>query len=160
MTAHSVTYNTFNIERTFPGAPARVFSAFASANEKASWMNSPDEEPVEEDFGHLEFDFRVGERERFEFIDYEALYYDIVQDRRIVYSYEMYADGARISVSLATIEVMKDAGGSALTWTEQGAYLDGLDKPELREGGRSWLVDNMVGYLETLDAKDSSNSHR
>jgi uncharacterized protein YndB with AHSA1/START domain len=166
MTPPSVTYNTFTIERAFPSAPARVFSAFANATEKALWMNAPDDEPVGDDVGHLEFDFRVGGRERFEFIEsvgrkmsYEALYYDIVQDRRIVYCYEMYADDARISVSLATIEVMKDVGGSALTWTEQGAYLDGLDKPELREGGTSWLLDNIADYLVTQDARDSSNSH-
>ena len=33
----------------------------------------------------------------------------------------MYADGARISVSVATIELVATADGTALTWTEQGA---------------------------------------
>jgi hypothetical protein len=53
--------------------------------------------------------------------------YDIVPGQRIVYSYEMYQDGARISVSLAKIEFGKSGDGTAMTWTEQGAYLDGID---------------------------------
>ena len=35
---------------------------------------------------------------------FDSLYYDIVPDERIVYSYEMHLDDKRISVSLATIE--------------------------------------------------------
>ena len=60
---------------------------------------------------------------------YDATYYDIVPDQRLVYTYEMYADDVRISVSLATIEFVKDGDRTALTWTEQGVYLDGFDGP-------------------------------
>ena len=80
-----------------------------------------------------EFDFRAGGRERFTVAGegsvyrYDALYYDIVPGQRIVYSYEMYKDGARISVSLATIEFGKSGDGTTMTWTEQGTYLDGID---------------------------------
>ena len=42
----------------------------------------------------------------------------------------MYADGVRISVSVATIEFATTGDGTALTWTEQGAYLDGFDGAE------------------------------
>lgn len=60
----------------------------------------------------------------------------------------MNADDPRISVSVATIEFVTDAaGGTALAWTEQGAYLDGLDQPSLREEGTTWVLDNMPGYL-------------
>jgi uncharacterized protein YndB with AHSA1/START domain len=53
----------------------------------------------EADEAYREFDFRVGGHERFGFgyegrtFDYDAVYYDIVPDQRIVYCYEMYADG-------------------------------------------------------------------
>jgi uncharacterized protein YndB with AHSA1/START domain len=154
MTERSVTYNTFTIERRYPAAPARVFSAFADAEAKARWTNSPDEEPAGGTALYVEFDFRVGGRERFGFKEsdgrtmaYDALYYDIVPEQRIVYSYEMCADDARISVSVATIEFVKEAAGTVLTWTEQGAYLDGLDQPALREGGTTWMLDNMTEYL-------------
>jgi len=44
-------------------------------------------------------------------------------------SYEMHIDQARISVSLATTELRSERTGTRLIYTEQGAYLDGLDKP-------------------------------
>lgn len=163
MSSHSVTHNTFAIERSYPVTPAQVFAAFADAEAKTQWTNPPDEEPVGDTAGYLEFDFRVGGRERFGFTEsdgrkmaYDALYYDIVPERRIVYSYEMFADGARISVSVATIEFVKDATGTALTWTEQGAYLDGLDQPALREGGTAWMLDNMAEHVALLVAGESS----
>ena len=70
---------------------------------------------------------RVGGRERFAIkadgtiYRYDARYYDIVPDQRIIYAYEMYAGQARISVSVATIEFVKNGDSTTLTWTEQGA---------------------------------------
>ena len=86
---------------------------------------------------------------------YDALYYDIVPDQRIVYSYEMYADGARLSVSVATIEFTKRGDGTALTWTEQGAYLDGIDGPQapaLRQEGTTEMLDGLARYLTAQPA--------
>ena len=71
-------------------------------------------------------------------------------DQRLVYSYEMYADDARISVSITTIEFAKSAEGTALTFTEQGAFLDGIDGPgagALRKEGTEEMLDNLTGYL-------------
>ena len=86
---------------------------------------------------------------------YDALYYDIVPNQRIVYCYEMYADGSRISVSVASIELLEAPNSTTLIWTEQGAFLDGLDTSDLREGGTSWMIDNMA---EFFDARSSSDS--
>ena len=72
-------------------------------------------------------------------------------DQRIVYSYEMYADGARISVSVATIEFVPTADGTTLTVTEQGAYLDGFDgpgAPGLRQEGIAEMLDNLTDHLK------------
>ena len=56
-------------------------------------------------------DVRVGGRERVigKFADgsesrFEALYFDVVPGRRIVYTYDMYCQGKKISVSLASVE--------------------------------------------------------
>jgi uncharacterized protein YndB with AHSA1/START domain len=153
MTERSVTHTTFTIERSYPVAPARVFAAFADAGAKARWTNSPEVQP---DGEPKEFDFRVGGRERFgaqapkgTTYRYDALYYDIVPDQRIVYCYEMYADDARISVSVATIELAKDSAGTTLTYTEQGAYLDGLDLPEYRKQGTAEQFDNLTAELQS-----------
>jgi hypothetical protein len=62
----------------------------------------------------------------------------------------MYADDERMSVSVATIEIVPDGGGSSLTWTEQGTYLDGIDgdqAPTLRRGGTAEMLDGLTRYL-------------
>jgi uncharacterized protein YndB with AHSA1/START domain len=163
MTSRSVLHDTFTIERTYPATPSRVFAAFASEEAKNTWGDTGDIESVAPDAsgaGVAEFDFRVGGRERFSnrwqgtTFRYDALYYDIVPDQRIVYSYEMYADDARISVSVATIEFGKDGDGTALTWTEQGVYMDGIDgaeAPALRKGGTAEMLDGLAGYLAARD---------
>jgi uncharacterized protein YndB with AHSA1/START domain len=156
MTDRSVIHDTFSIERSYPAAPSSVFAAFASAEAKSSWGDTGDLKPAESEAGIEEFDFRPGGRERFGHkwqgttYRYDALYYDIVPDQRIVYSYEMYADGARISVSVATIEFAKSGDGTALTWTEQGAYLDGIDGPQapaLREEGTTEMLDGLASKM-------------
>ena len=154
MTARSVIHDTFTIERTYPAVPGRVFAAFASAEAKEAWGDTGD---LGASDVPAEFDFRAGGWERFGFeyngtnYRYEALYYDIVPDQRIVYSYEMYADGARISVSVATIEFAPSGDGTTLTVTEQGAYLDGIDgpgAPGLRCEGVTEMLDNLTDYLK------------
>ena len=161
MTGRSVIHDTFSIERAYPAAPSRVFAAFASAEAKTAWGETGDIETAA-DAESSEFDFRVGGRERFavsgggSIYRYDALYYDIVPDQRIVYSYEMYADGVRISVSVTTIEFAKSGDGTALTWTEQGTYLDGIDGPEapaLRKGGTTEMLDGLTRYLANEPAR-------
>jgi uncharacterized protein YndB with AHSA1/START domain len=162
MTQRTVTCSTFTIERTLAAPPNEVFAAFADVNLKTRMLATSDGEEVGAASAHAEFDFRIGGRERFEFVEedgrkmtYDALYYDIVPNQRMVYSYEMYADGSRISVSVASIELLETAAATALIWTEQGAFLDGLDTSELREGGTSWMIDNMAEYF---DARRQSES--
>jgi uncharacterized protein YndB with AHSA1/START domain len=159
MTARSVIHDTFTIERAYPAEPARVFAAFSSAEAKEAWGDTGDlGEPAQGEAGIAEFDFRPGGRERFGFVyqgtemRYDARYYDIAPGQRIVYTYEMYANGERISVSVATIEFAGDgAGKTTLTWTEQGVFLDGIDGPQaprLREGGTAEMLGNLTGYLQ------------
>ena len=156
MTERSVIHDTFVIERTYPASPSRVFAAFASREAKDAWGDTGDIAEAEPATGPGEFDFRVGGHERFGNVyqgvkfTYDAVYYDIVPDQRLVYSYEMYADGVRLSVSVATIEFVSTDDGSVLTWTEQGAYLDGFDgpdAPQLRQGGTSEMLDGLAKYL-------------
>ena len=154
MTDRSVTHATFTIERSYPATPARVFAAFADAEAKEIWADSPDVGSAEGG-SKTELDFRVGGHERFSntmppggtTYRYDALYYDIVPDQRIIYCYEMYADDARISVSVATIDLVKEGDGTRLTYTEQGAFLDGLDVPAMRREGTEEMLDGLVKYL-------------
>jgi uncharacterized protein YndB with AHSA1/START domain len=156
MTERSVIHDTFTIERTYPAAPERVFAAFASEEAKNAWGDTGGIEEAQGEAAQSEFDFRVGGRERFGHVwqgvtyRYDALYYDIVPDQRIIYSYEMHAGDARISVSVTTIEFAKAADGTRLTFTEQGVFLDGIDgaqAPALRCEGTTEMLDNLTYYL-------------
>jgi uncharacterized protein YndB with AHSA1/START domain len=156
MTDRPVIHDTFAIERTYPAPASRVFASFAAKEAKDAWGDTGDLTEPGADAGDTEFDFRIGGHERFGLsyqgvsYRYDACYYDIVADQRIIYSYEMYADGARISVSVATIELVATADGTALTWTEQGAYLDGFDGAEasqLRREGTAAMLDGLAKYL-------------
>jgi uncharacterized protein YndB with AHSA1/START domain len=161
MTERSVIHDTFSIERTYPAPPSSVFAAFASEEAKNAWGDDGDiETPA--DAEPSEFDFRVGGRERFtveiegSMYRYDALYYDIVPGQRVVYSYEMYKAGERLSVSVATIEFAGAAGGTVLTWTEQGAYLDGVDGvgvPALRKEGTAEMLDGLAKYFAAQRAR-------
>ena len=151
MTDRRVNHVTFAIERRYPASPAKVFGAWADAAAKEIWMDDPD---FKSEGTKYELDFRVGGHERFGGLApdgtpyrYDAVYYDIVADHRIVYSYEMYSGDDRMSVSLATVEIVPDQDGTKLTYTEQGAFLDGIDEPGHREEGTAWLLDNLGKYL-------------
>jgi uncharacterized protein YndB with AHSA1/START domain len=156
VTQQSVIHDTFAIERTYPVVVSRVFAAFASKEAKDVWGDTGDLTEPGADAADSEFDFRAGGHERFGFgyqgvtYQYDARYYDIAAGQRIIYSYEMYADGTRISVSVATIEFRATPDGTTLTWTEQGAYLDGFDgaeAPRLRQGGTAEMLDGLAKYL-------------
>src|SRR5918993_3658997 len=117
MSARSITHATFVIERTYDASPARVFAAWANPAAKRRWFAGPDEWEQRE---HV-LDFRVGGRERAgggpkggPVHRYDALYWDIVPNERIVSTYEMHLDDKRISVSLATIELRPEGTSTRL----------------------------------------------
>jgi len=152
VTERSANHTTFVIERTYPAEPAKVFGAWADGSAKSIWMDDPDYKSDES--AEYEFDFRVGGHERFGGLTpegstyrYDATYHDIVPEQRIVYCYEMYAGEDRMSVSVATVVIEPAGRSTKLTYTEQGVFLDGIDKPELRQEGTEWLLDNLGKYL-------------
>jgi uncharacterized protein YndB with AHSA1/START domain len=157
MSDRSVVHSTFVLERTYPAEPARVFAAWASREAKSQWFGGPGDNN-----GNYELDFRVGGRESWRggqggptgksTFSFDAIYQDIVEDERIVYAYDMHMDDQRISVSLTTIELEAVDGGTRLTMTEQGAFLDGLDQPDRREGGSGTLLDQLGEVLARATA--------
>jgi uncharacterized protein YndB with AHSA1/START domain len=148
MSERSVEHAPFVVERVYEDAPDRVFAAWSDPHAKARWYNGSE--------GEFELDFRVGGWERFrgtlpdgrEFA-YQALYWDIVPGRRIVYTYDMLLDGIRISVSVATAEFKPERDGTRLVFTEQGAFLDGHEMPARREQGMGSLLDSLGQWLQS-----------
>jgi len=146
MSERSTHHATFVIERSYAAAPARVFSAWADPAAKGRWFVGPDDWVRAE----YELDFRVGGRERLAGGSpgapahiFNALYYDIVRNQRIIYSYEMHIGETRISVSLATVEFKPRGAGTLMTFTEQGVFLDGYDDSAGRERGTRALLDQL-----------------
>ena len=144
MTQRSVVHSTFVIERVYPVAPAKVYFALSDPAAKKRWFFDPDN-PMP---SRHEMDFRVGGREvnagcpsdgQMHF--FNAVYQDIVPNRRIVYSYELLFGETRVSVSLTTIELVAEGEGTRLIMTEQGAFFDGHDTPATREHGTGELLD-------------------
>jgi uncharacterized protein YndB with AHSA1/START domain len=93
-------------------------------------------------------DVRVGGKERLSgrweggmVSTFDAIYHDVVPNERLIYSYEMYLDDKKISVSLATLQLTSADGNTTLKVTEQGAFLDGYDDAGSREQGTGHLLD-------------------
>ena len=149
MTQRSVTHATIAIERTYNATPASVFAAWASAEAKKQWFGGA------QGNAKYKLDFKVGGKEtsRGELSEgqaytYDATYQDIVPNERIIYSYDMTFAGKRISVSVVTVELKPAGKGTKLTFTEQGAFLDGLDNPAQRESGTAEMLDKLGTTLK------------
>jgi uncharacterized protein YndB with AHSA1/START domain len=140
----------------YDAAPARVFRAWADPAIKARWFVGLT------DWQLLEraIDFRVGGKERLSgrkgsgvVSTYDGTYLDIVPDERIIYSYDMRLDGRHISVSMAVVELKPAGGGTHLTLTEHGVFLDGYDDSGSRERGTRILLEQLGAEL--LGAADT-----
>lgn len=146
----SVDYSSWTVERDYPHPPERVFAAWADPTVKVRWFDlSGSVDP------HYHGDFRVGGTESFRtpageepVVTYDAQYRDIVDNERIVITNEMAVGGKRMSVSVATVELSAASTGTHLVYTEQGAYLDGLDDPQSRRTGTSSQLDNLTAVLK------------
>jgi uncharacterized protein YndB with AHSA1/START domain len=142
----TVVHGEFELERIFSSSPSEVFAAFADRAIKSVWFGGSGSD--------YELDFRVGGRESLTLklhddgpsYTFDATYHDIVPDQRIVYTYDMYRDDTRISVSLATVELFPEDTGTHLILIEYGAFINGYDKPELREEG----INNVFDELGTV----------
>jgi len=151
MTERSIEHAGFTIERRYDAAPERVFAAWADPAGKARWFAGPDEWQV----GPHELDFREGGREvtsggprEGPVHHYRAIYWEVVPNARIVYTYELLIDAVRSSVSLVTVELQRDGEGTRLTLTEHGAFFDGLEDPDVRPDGTGSLLDGLARELE------------
>ena len=159
--ARSIKHGSFVIERHLNYEPSALFRAWVDPKAKARWFNGPADKWTEQ---VREMDVRVGGRERVigKFADgsesrFEAVYFDVVPDRRLVYTYDMYFQGKKISVSLASVEFVAKGKESShetkLIVTEQHAFLDGYEDAGNRERGTLGLMDNLELALGGGDSR-------
>jgi uncharacterized protein YndB with AHSA1/START domain len=146
----SQTHATFVIERLYPAPVSAVWHALSDNAARDQWFGGGAEFDVHE----KSHDFRVGgqatedgrwhggPRSRF-----QSTYTDIVDQHRIVFTYDMWVDDRHLSTSLTTIVAAPDDAGTRLTYTEQAVHFDGLDTVEGREEGTRGLLDNLGTVL-------------
>lgn len=146
----SVSHGTWTVTRTYPHPRQAVFAAWADPAVKAAWFDLSGDTPSE-----YQGDFRVGGVETLRVTDsegrrltYDGQYRDIVDDQRIVTTYEMGVDGRITSVSVATVELSPVDAGTQLTYTEQGAFLDELDDAAARRSGLDTQLERLAGVLD------------
>ena len=145
------THGQFTLSRLLRASPAQVFATFANPAVKAKWF------PGNPAFTQTErsMDVRPGGRERLKgrwpqglVTCFDAVYFDVVENERLVYAYEMHLDERKISVSLATLTMAPEGEGTRLTVTEQGAFLNGYADGGARETGTAGLLDGLARWLE------------
>jgi uncharacterized protein YndB with AHSA1/START domain len=151
--AHNAQHGSFTLERVFDAPVALVFAAFGDTAAKSKWFGGGSEWDQQVRVQN----FRVGGEDELtgkwrasgKVTQFRARYFDIVADTRIVYAYEMFLDGKKISTSLATVQFIPDGKKTKLIVTEQGAFLDGYDDAGSREHGVGAQMDRLG---ETLKA--------
>jgi uncharacterized protein YndB with AHSA1/START domain len=141
----SAVHATFHLERTYDASPARVWRALTDPVAKAQWFGVASEQV---EIIERAMDLRPGGRERLKgrfggrvVSSFDATYYDVIENERLVYCYEMHLDERKISVSVATLQLKADGKRTWLMVTEQGAFLDGYDDAGSRERGSNFLLD-------------------
>jgi uncharacterized protein YndB with AHSA1/START domain len=143
---------TFHLERTYDAPITRVWKALTDEGAKSKWFSGP---PGKWELLERHMDVRVGGGERLRgrweggvVSTFDANYHDVIANERLVYSYAMHLDEKKISVSLATMQLVSNAGKTTLKVTEQGAFLDGYDDAGSREQGTGFLLDALGASLK------------
>jgi uncharacterized protein YndB with AHSA1/START domain len=151
--ARSVVHATFDLQRTYDAPVARVWRALTDEAAKAKWFGGT---PGKWELLERWMDVRVGGTERAKgrweggvVSTFDAIYHDVIENERLVYSYVMHLDEKKISASLATIQLKAAGGQTTLMVTEQGAFLDGYDDAGSREHGTGFLLDALGASLTT-----------
>ena len=147
--------STFVVERTYPVPPSKVFEAFTDPGVKRRWFA----EGLGHDVEHFETDGSVGGVERLRYrlnetspfpglvIEFDGRILDIVTDERIVAASSMAFQGKCVSAALVTVEFTPTGEGTAVVCTHHGAYFEGADGPQIREGGWQKLFDKLGAAL-------------
>lgn len=151
MAQNQVHHGTVVVERTINVPTARVFDAYADADERARWA-APSDTAV---FFYDETDFRVGGRDvarcgakddpRFRV---ESTYVNIAQHQRIVTTDTVQEGVNLLSANLNTIEFFDEGKGTRVKITVQVTSFVGDEMIESTRSGNEGSLANMARHLE------------
>jgi len=153
MTDKATVHDSFTIERTYPNCREHVWSAWSMPAKKAKWFGG----------GDHSMDFRVGGAERGSFSDAigehvnETRYFEIAEGERIVMAYSMAVNGRVHTVSLATVTLADQGGGTRLTFTEQMCVIPPSDGTEGRRHGWTELLAGLETFLASDGPRAAAN---
>jgi uncharacterized protein YndB with AHSA1/START domain len=145
-------HGSFSLTRVWGIPPVRVFSALSNPQIKAKWFIGPSDRWT---MIRWSLDFRQGGEEVLEgrfnrtgmVTLYEARIHFIEENARLVYTYDMYLNGAYNSASLASFALAPEGAGTRLTYTEQIVFVDGEDGIASRRSG----MEAMFKRIEALE---------
>ncbi len=149
-TTAPLTLASFTIERTYPVPVERVWAAHAELEQRLQWFGDAESFDTDErahDFRPGGFDVEDGRWHDGPRSRYVARYSDLVENERIVHTYDMWIDGVYLSTSLVTTTFESVDGGTRLTYTEQGVYTDGPEGVAGRESGCGQILDALGAFL-------------
>ncbi|CAO5229829.1 SRPBCC domain-containing protein [Frankia sp. AgKG'84/4] len=159
-----VLHGSFRVERVLAVAPARAFAGFAEEALWSRWTRLPGPSNT----AWSELDLRPGGSAlarntftaggRAERLENRVRFLDVVPDRRVVYAYEAVVNDVCQWASLVTVELLAaGAEGTALTWTEQFAFLvvrgDGADDVAHLRGGTLLRLNGLEAALTAPDGR-------
>jgi uncharacterized protein YndB with AHSA1/START domain len=151
------THASFVIERRYNAEPQRVFAAWSDPAAKRQWFVEGEGWEIQS----YELDFREGGTEKSKFrhlkgeeifgektvFGNETVFYEIVANERIIFTYSMDRNGVRFSVSLASVELSAAGAGARMMFTEHATFFEGGDGAQMREAGWRELLDKLDQYL-------------
>lgn len=151
MTQKLVNHGTVVVERTIKVPTARVFAAYADADERIRWA-APSDTAV---FIYDETDFRVGGRDvarcgakhdpRFRV---ESTYVHIAQGQCIVTTDTVHEGTNLLCANVNTLELFDEGQGTRVKITVQVTSFVGDAMIENTRSGNNGSLANMVSYLE------------
>jgi len=156
---------SFTIPLDLPLPPERVWPYFAERALREKWVRMPGPSRT----ASREFDFRVGGGEKLsntfasgdqlETVENRSVFVDIVENERIIFSYEAFVAGQLRWVALATVDLAPAADGTHLDWTEQYSFVRlstpaGVDDVKHLVGGTRLRLNGLVALLAEAPGAD------
>lgn len=144
-------HDTLVFASDFPVPPGRVFEAYADPRQREAWSAPGAGLACVID----ETDVRTGGRETARMghpdtLEYTAhtLYHFVEEGRRIVFTEELWMDGALLTVALVTFDIAPgDDGGTRLTLTDQITSLVGTEGVDGHRDGYGSILDLLSAHL-------------
>ena len=148
-------YGTVAASRRIDAPRQLVYRAWTELEHRRQWFKGPGWTEIERSV-----DLRVGGQEiaHGRLADgtetvYRARFHLIEPNARLIYDFDMHVAGDHFSVSLAGVEFGDVAGGTEVTYTEQGFFLIGEYDVDGRSEGTNGLFDQFTAYVSSLSTE-------